>query len=199
MKKGDDEPQVLVQRWPRVGEYLPGPRVLVIPLERAAEALADSGFMHEWIVGKIAEELLAGTVFVNHGRTSHDYEPAIEPNGEQPDVKPRSQYSLARPDQIAAQVAKGISDQYAGVKYVLAYHEGPDLIAKYYALPEHAKAVLDALNETQEERFSFDEMVEYVDILVINQGRIRTSLSATQLVEKYKDRLAREGHLKQEK
>jgi hypothetical protein len=195
--------KVRVQRYPSALGPVVGPALIISPLQKVAEALADSGFMRPWVVQKIREHLLSGGVLTNRGMDASDYEPAIISNGQQLHMQVRSEYRMATVQEtldyvdnqeFANVTGKAVSKRSQDKKYFLRYHEGPALIGAYDALPRQARVILDILNEAGRESFT-EASIEMV--LTENIERLKTKQEASVLFGFYRKRLLEEGHLEE--
>ena len=194
--------KVKVQRWSGL-DQLVGPNVFIITIEKAAAALAMSGFMRPWIENQIADQLRLGAVFINHGATMQDDEPAIVPNGRTPYMRPRSEYRMATSTEVLDYVDTArladlsghrVSKRSQEKAYVLHYHEGAHLIERYDKLPNQAKIILDLLNDTGRENFT-EASIEL--ILTENKEELRTKQEPMKVFAFYRHRFIEEGHLEE--
>jgi hypothetical protein len=176
---------------------------LVVPIDKAAQGLAVSGFARSWVVQRIKEHLLAGGTFLNSGKMLTDDEPALLANGEQLYVHPRSEYRLATDQEVldyadvaehAAITGQTLSRRSASKAYVLRYHEDLARIVSYDELPSQAQIILDLLNEAGRPRLT------EVSIAIILEegkakGRLVTRQEAMTVFGFYRHRLVEERHL----
>lgn len=195
--------KVRIQRWPSPMGPVVGPSVIIMPILEVAESLADSGFMRGWIVEKIREHLSTGGVFTNRGESKQEYEPALSSNGHSLYLQVRSEYRLASEQEVlnyvdtqkfASATGYHISKRAQGKGYVLHYHEGAALIAKYDDLPKQAKTILDLLNGASRDNFT-EASIQL--LLTENQEALRTRQDPMKIFQYYRTRLIEEGHLEE--
>jgi len=195
--------KVRVQRYASALGPVVGPALIISPLNKVAEALADSGFMRPWVVEQIKQHLLNGGTFTNRGTDIGDYEPAIVSNGQQLHMQVRSEYRMASEAEVLTYVdnqefanvtGKAVSKRAQERKYVLRYHEGPELIQAYDSLPRQARVMLDILSEAGRESFT-EASIEMV--LTENVERLKTKQETSVLFGFYRKRLVDEGHLEE--
>jgi hypothetical protein len=195
--------KVRVQRYASTLGPVVGPALIISPLQKVAEALADSGFMRQWVVEQIKQHLLNGGTFTNRGMEVGDYEPAIVSNGQQLHMQVRSEYRMASEAEVLTYVdnqefanvtGKAVSKRAQERKYILRYHEGPELIQAYDSLPRQARVMLDILSEAGRESFT-EASIEMV--LTENVERLRTKQETSVLFGFYRKRLVDEGHLEE--
>ena len=195
--------KVRIQRWPSPLSPVVGPSVMVMPIDRVAECLVDSGFMRGELVRFVKSSLLSGKAFMNKGDTLQNYEDAIVPNGQTLTMQVRSEYRMATEKEVldsvdsqafSAATGRALSKKALETRYVLRYHEGAKLIEAYDALPRQAKVVLDILNDSGRE-----ELTEASIEMLLNDrvDELKTKQDAGKIFGFYRRRLIDEGHLEE--
>jgi hypothetical protein len=196
---------IRVQRWP--GEFaVIGPSLLMLSVDKAAESLANSGFMVPWIIEQIKSHLLSGGLFTNRGRGKViGEEPAIVPNGEALYLRVRSEYRLATELEVlnwvdstefSSATGRKISRRAQEKGYTLHYHEDVDLIKAYDHLPRQAKVVLDILNEAGRESFT-EASINVLLSEATSIERLGTRQDPMSIFAYYRKRLVDEGHIEE--
>ena len=195
--------KVRVQRWNGPLSPVIGPNIIIGDLDKIADALVGSGFMHNWFLEKVKEHLLSGGVFTNRGEHRSDYEDSIVPNGQVVAMQVRSEYRMASEkevldyvdtQQFANVTGHAISKRAQETRYALHYHEGAKLIEAYDGLPRQAKVILDMLDEAGRESYT-EASIE----MILSEGadRLKTKQEPGKIFGFYRRRLIDEGHLEE--
>ncbi len=195
--------KVIVLRYPGPAGQLHGPSRIVMGVDEVARALAKSGFMMPWLIDQVKAALASGTTFRNRGAELSDTEPCLVSNGSQVHLRVRSEYRIATKDEVLSYVE---TQEYANVtghrmskraqetQYALHYHEGPELIQLYEALPKQARILLDILDEAQRDVLT-EASIEV--ILTEQEDRLKTTQGAMKIWGYYRSRLRTEGHVEE--
>lgn len=195
--------KVRVQRWPGIQGPVVGPSLIMLGLDKTAEALCVSGFMKPWLQEQIKAHLLAGKSFINRGATNRDDELSLVPNGQVLGMRVRSEYRLATEKEVldfvdtaefANVTGHSVSRRAQEKGYILHYHEGAELIASYDELPRQAKVILDLMNDTGRENFT-EASIEL--ILTEHKDELKTKQEPLKIFAFYRRRMIDEGHLEE--
>ncbi len=186
--------KVFVQQWPSEWSVV-GPPKMIKDLEEVADGLADSSFMHYWIVSQIRQALLDGHVFNNVGRITEAW------RGREDGVK--TSYRIARRSEVldvaehvqfANVTGHQISRRAQAKSYVLHYLDSDSTRSMYEDLPGQAKAILDILNDSGRDQLS----EAAIEVLVVQGAdQLKSKQPPDRVWGFYRSRLVKEGHLEE--
>ena len=190
--------KVLVSRWP--DQYtVVGQQKIVLSLEEAALALAQSRWMHSWCAAKIKEALLEGVQFDYSKPVNTEIGWRGRPDGIV------AEYRLATDQEIQVALDMAIVSESGGgttrvsskaqeKSYELHYQPDSDRTAAYAHLPYQAKTVLDLLHEANQPILT---ELKIQALMVEHGARLNTKQEPYRIFAFYRSRFLREEHLKE--